>query len=388
MNRHLGDILCSKLTEYYSSYIKETITQLGMLENQKLLAGFSEFLSLLNFSMIKVRPLMLSFENIYLSRSVYQNFSNYLYITMIEILRTETILKRIIKSLMEDFSLFRDQKINNLKENILILVRKKELYSRFFESEFVNSSQKYYEEFSLKHLEKLNLPMYIRNVEELWKKEENVIFKLIMPETANKLKKAFLYETINKHLKFILGDELIPIVENNDLKVLEKIYKFIVSIKKEEFLKNSFSLIIKTKALVIINKKENTNLLVQLFNFKKSMENIIDKCFDSSGLILMGFNHALEYAINFEPNYFAELISKNIDEILRDNKKFEEKKNEEKIKEELDSLFEIFRYICAKDVFEAFYTKRLIKRMLLGFCHSFDLENIMIKKLEKGKPIQ
>lgn len=327
---------------------------------------------------------MLSFETTYLSKAFYQNFPNYIYITLIEILRSETIFKKIIKSLLEEISLFRDEKIVNLKENILVLIRRKELYSRFFESEFVNSSQKYYEEFSLKNLEKKDLPLYIRNVEELWRKEENVIFKLIMPETASKLKKAFLYEAINKHLKFILGDELIPIIDKNDLEVLEKIYNFIVSIKKEDFLKISFSSIIKSKALKIINKKENTNLLVQLFDFKKSIENIINKCFDSSGLILMGFNHALEYAINFEPNYFAELISKNIDEILRDKNKIEETENEDKIRQELDSLFEIFRYICAKDVFEAFYNKRLVKRMLLGFYHSFYLENILIKKLQKG----
>jgi cullin-4 len=54
------------------------------------------------------------------------------------------------------------------------------------------------------------------------------------------------------------------------------------------------------------------------------------------------------------------------------------------LKIELDSLFDIFRYISAKDIFEAFYTKRLAKRVLLNHIGSQELENYVLQKLKAG----
>jgi cullin-4 len=43
----------------------------------------------------------------------------------------------------------------------------------------------------------------------------------------------------------------------------------------------------------------------------------------------------------------------------------------------------IFRFIQGKDVFEAFYKKRLAKRLLLGKCASEEAEKAMIAKLKQ-----
>jgi len=55
--------------------------------------------------------------------------------------------------------------------------------------------------------------------------------------------------------------------------------------------------------------------------------------------------------------------------------------NEEELEVKLEELLAIFRFLMAKDVFEAFYTKRLVKRLLLGNVSSYELEGKMIEKL-------
>lgn len=45
----------------------------------------------------------------------------------------------------------------------------------------------------------------------------------------------------------------------------------------------------------------------------------------------------------------------------------------------------LFRFIDGKDIFEAFYTKELAKRLLLNKSASVDAEKAMLSKLKQGK---
>lgn len=52
---------------------------------------------------------------------------------------------------------------------------------------------------------------------------------------------------------------------------------------------------------------------------------------------------------------------------------------------EVDEVLELFRYLPAKDIFEAFYNKRLARRLLMNLSYSFDLERHVLDMLKKGK---
>ena len=56
--------------------------------------------------------------------------------------------------------------------------------------------------------------------------------------------------------------------------------------------------------------------------------------------------------------------------------------SEEGLEALLDKTMVLFRYINAKDVFEAFYKKLLSKRLLLAKSASADLERSMLTKLK------
>uniref|UniRef100_A0A7S3XVG8 Cullin family profile domain-containing protein n=2 Tax=Heterosigma akashiwo TaxID=2829 RepID=A0A7S3XVG8_HETAK len=87
---------------------------------------------------------------------------------------------------------------------------------------------------------------------------------------------------------------------------------------------------------------------------------------------------AWEHFLNVKQNRPAELLAKYVDSKLRGQKG----STDTEVEATLDKVMVVFRYLHAKDVFEAFYKKDLAKRLLLGKSASFDLERAMISKLK------
>ena len=59
-------------------------------------------------------------------------------------------------------------------------------------------------------------------------------------------------------------------------------------------------------------------------------------------------------------NLPAKLLARRVDEVLRE----ERPRSEEDLEGQVERIMAIFRYIAAKDAFEAFYKKDLAKRLL------------------------
>jgi len=57
----------------------------------------------------------------------------------------------------------------------------------------------------------------------------------------------------------------------------------------------------------------------------------------------------------------------------------------EQISKEVDEALELFRYLPAKDIFEAFYNKRLARRLLMNLSYSYELEKRVLDRLRTGK---
>lgn len=56
----------------------------------------------------------------------------------------------------------------------------------------------------------------------------------------------------------------------------------------------------------------------------------------------------------------------------------------EQISKEVDEALELFRYLPAKDIFEAFYNKRLARRLLMNLSYSYELEKRVLDRLRTG----
>ncbi len=76
-----------------------------------------------------------------------------------------------------------------------------------------------------------------------------------------------------------------------------------------------------------------------------------------------------------------ELLAKHADALLRKNNKVAE---EQDIEGALNKIIMLFKYIDDKDVFRAFYTTKLSKRLIHGVSESDESEASMISKLKEA----
>lgn len=89
---------------------------------------------------------------------------------------------------------------------------------------------------------------------------------------------------------------------------------------------------------------------------------------------------SFEAFINARDNRPAALIARYVDQLLRPGNRA---MTAQELEQQLSHALALFKFILAKDVFEAFYKKDLAKRLLLGKSASQDAELFMIRRLEE-----
>lgn len=334
--------------------------------------------------MIIFKLVFISFESLFLKEKEINTIESLIFLNLSVVLKkNEEFLSILIQQIINLILLKREEKLENSLNlsKIIEFLQMSDIYQKDFEPKFLEISEQYFSNYGQNITEKNNLCIFLQSIEKTLEKEQIILDNLVLNSTKQKIIIIIENEIIFKNLKFILGEDLIELFKKNDLESLKKVFQILERIKKEEFLKNSFNDFIKTKGIEILSEK-NIDILHPLLFFKKKGEEILEKCFLNSQIFKTGLDNSFDYVINFKTNFMAEKISNKIDEKLRINPK--QKEDDNKIIEDLNNLFEIFRFISAKDVFEAFYTKRLIKRILLGLMNSQELENYFIIKLRKG----
>jgi len=138
----------------------------------------------------------------------------------------------------------------------------------------------------------------------------------------------------------------------------------------------------KTGSFYVMDSSKDSIMVQSLLNFKKDLDDVLKFSFSNNEKFVNTVKEGFETFINQRQNKPAELISKYIDNKLRQVKSIPE----EKIEEIQERCMFLFRFINGKDIFEAYYKKDLSKRLLL-FSKSIniDLEKSMIAKLKDGE---
>ncbi|XP_039053548.1 cullin-4-like [Hibiscus syriacus] len=128
-----------------------------------------------------------------------------------------------------------------------------------------------------------------------------------------------------------------------------------------------------------MDEDKDKDMVSYLFEFKALLDSVIEESFSNNEAFYNTINDSFEHLINLHQNRPAELIAKFLDEKLRAGNKGT---SEEELEGTLDKVLVLFRFIQGKDVFEAFYKKDLVKRLLIGKSASIDTEKSMISKLK------
>lgn len=91
-------------------------------------------------------------------------------------------------------------------------------------------------------------------------------------------------------------------------------------------------------------------MVQSLLDFKQTLDKILKEAFAENESLVKAEKQSFEQLINMRKNKPAELIARFIDQILKTgNKKY----SEDELKTTLDRLMSLFRFIYAKDIFEA-----------------------------------
>nr|KAJ3417426.1 Cullin-4 [Polyrhizophydium stewartii] len=134
----------------------------------------------------------------------------------------------------------------------------------------------------------------------------------------------------------------------------------------------------KTGAVMVRDPSRDKTMVADLLAFKAQLDRLLRHAFGG----LESFDHAIKEAIgsfiNQRQNKPSEMIAKYVDDLLRHVKGM----TDAEVDAQLDQCLVLFRLIQGKDVFEAFYSKDLAKRLLLGKSASVDAEKSMLLKLK------
>ncbi|EGR33136.1 hypothetical protein IMG5_060860 [Ichthyophthirius multifiliis] len=289
----------------------------------------------------------------------------------------------LIQKMLEYMFLLRENKQINEQQlfNLMNMIIKVNIYNQDFKDVFLQQSNEYYQNLSKQQETNFNLPKYLCEIEYRLKLENNLIEKYLSKSTSKQLIEITEKNLITNNLQLIFENGFNNIIQDKDYESLSRLFIFINRIDKVDFLKKSWNSYIKNQGIIIINNENQVEIVVQLINLSQYLDTIVSKCFDNREVLRTSKIYALEYILSLKTNTLAELTSKYIDSKLKkDNKTIQ---NYDQIEKEVNDVFELFRYLPAKDVFEAFYNKRLARRLLQNQSYSNDLEKHVIERLKQ-----
>ena len=357
---------------------------------ENLLEGIEEIWLRLYNNMDIVTQIMIWFERCYLlkkkikTKTIEKLILNVLYENMNN---NPEIKTKIIEQLLNFIQQERDHNIVNkiMLKNIITMIIKIDIYKDLFEPEFFRLTELYYKNESLLMINtKFEITKYLNNTEYRITEEINRINEYLDKSSENKLVTILERLFISDNLQVILTNGFEELMEGNIYHNLKQIYYFLNKVNKIDFLKKTWGYYIKTKGTLLMNIEDIS--VEKILDFKNVLDHVLNNCFDKSLSLKNALHYAFEDFINLKTNKIAELTSKYLDEKLKKAHKLGISESE--LESKLEEVLSIFRFLQAKDVFEAFYTKRLVKRLLLGNISSYELEFKMIDKFKAECGVQ
>lgn len=133
---------------------------------------------------------------------------------------------------------------------------------------------------------------------------------------------------------------------------------------------------------MIKDPNQDRDMIQNITNFREALLKLVQTSFGNLVEIQRMQILAFEKFMASRGSMPAKLLAKSIDVVLRTGNT---RMTDAELDTKLDQMFQLFRFIQGKDVFEAFYKQSLAKRLLLSRSASYDSERSMITKLKRRK---
>eukprot|EP01126_Amoeba_proteus_P056358 TRINITY_DN7072_c0_g1_i4.p1 TRINITY_DN7072_c0_g1~~TRINITY_DN7072_c0_g1_i4.p1 ORF type:complete len:456 (-),score=107.39 TRINITY_DN7072_c0_g1_i4:355-1722(-) len=269
-----------------------------------------------------------------------------------------------------------------LIKSLLRMLRTLGLYRTQFEGYFLEETKIFYKCESERVVSELSISEILCRFEKWLVEEGQRVIEYLDNGTRAPLIKTVDNVALNAHVDELLEKGLDELADKNMVPDLKRLYTLLARVDALAKLKGTWNAYIKSRGTAMVMDEENDKSMIeQILKFKEKIDLITKLSFQSNEHFLYSQKEAFEDFINRRKNVPAELLSKFLDSKLKGGK---DNRNLTEVELEalLDTVMQIFRYLSAKDVFEAFYKKHLSRRLLLNKSVSIDIEKTMIQKLK------
>jgi len=257
-------------------------------------------------------------------------------------------------------------------------------YDGAFEPAMLTRTAEFYREESAGMLTRTSVPEYLAYCERRLSEEVQRCESHFEQRTVPRLLAELRRELLEQHCAEVLEKGFGALVEGQHVADLERLYRLFADVDALPAVRKAWSQAIKHIGSDIMasgeDPEESKAIVPKLMEFRARLSDLLVKSFQGSSNFGLSLKDAFEEFLNAGvQNLPAKLLSRHIDEVLRN----ETSCSDAELEEGIDRVMGIFRCVAAKDAFEAFYKKDLAKRLLLQRSSSADAEALMVQKLRE-----
>ncbi|XP_036621814.1 cullin-4B-like [Trichosurus vulpecula] len=269
----------------------------------------------------------------------------------------------------------------SLLRSLLSMLSDLQIYQDSFEQKFLEETNRLYAAEGQRLMQEREVSQYFHHVNRRLGEEEDRLITYLDLSTQKPLIAIVEKQLLGEHLIAILQKGLSTLLDENQTQDLTLLYQLFSRVCNgiPVLLQHWIEYIKAFGSTIVINPEKDKTMVQELLDFKDKVDHIIDISFMKNERFVNATKEAFETFINKRPNKPAELIAKFVDSKLRAGNR---EATDEELEKMLDKIMIIFRFIYGKDVFEAFYKKDLVKRLLFGKSASADAEKSMLSKLK------
>lgn len=307
----------------------------------------------------------------------------------------------------------------DLFRNVIDMFHIMAVYTSDVEPKLLGTSQNFFSEWAKFHAAGHDLPLFLRQSQDLKAAEIARCEKFSLPDTT----KRELISQIDNYLiehrvsRLTQADDVAKLVASNDIETLASLYQWLQIKQLAENLKDPVALFIdKAGTDIIFDEKHESEMVIRLLGLKRKVDLVHERAFEKN----TSLGHAMRESFSVFMNKNkrdqvtggagndkpGEMIAKYVDVILKGGSKAlkhtvsdsfsstgpvddmqqqdDELDEDEIINRQLDSVLDLFRFVQGKATFEAFYKKDLAKRLLMNRSASNDAEKSMITRLRNN----
>ena len=257
------------------------------------------------------------------------------------------------------------------------------VYQDLFEESFLERSARFFSSESQKLLKQNSASFYIRKVEALLDLEAMRTSQYLDTATIPKVLRVMEEELIKRHMETLVdmkGSGVEFMLRNNRTDDLACMYKLFSRVGEEgnRIIGDCISHFIRQSGKAAVIETTDANAFIKnLLELKDKFDHILENSFRNDMILKRVISDCFEYLLNLNSRS-PEFLSLFIDNELQKEAKG---LGEEEVDEVLDKSLTLFRFLHEKDMFEEYFRRHQMDR-LLNQNSLEDSERMMISKLK------